>query len=383
MAKAWIFQERKQVEKHGADNATWRVGWIDPEGRRKSKGCGSGKLGIKTARKLRQKIEAELLEGTYKRSNDKKTWEDFRHDYDRRILAGMLPQSARCVRDALNRFERVIKPKYMKSIKTTIIDDFIAERKTERGKHKEELISPASVNKELRHLKHVLRIAHEWGDLNEVPRFHMLKEPGKEPTFITGEHFTAVYTACDKATLPAAQPYPAADWWRGLVTMAYMTGWRIGDLLALRRNDVDLDKATALSRAENNKGKRDERVNLHPVVVEHLKRLAGFDPCMFPWKHNLRRLYAEFARIQEAAGIKLPCDKGHEHTRFCHVYGFHDFRRAFATVNAKKLSPDDLQLLMRHKSYLTTKKYINMVSRLEEAVAVLHVPDVLKKVNGG
>jgi integrase len=65
------------------------------------------------------------------------------------------------------------------------------------------------------------------------------------------------------------------------------------------------------------------------------------------------------------------------------VYGFHDFRRAFATVNAKKLSPDDLQLLMRHKSYLTTKKYINMVSRLEEAVAVLHVPDVLKKVNGG
>jgi hypothetical protein len=37
---------------------------------------------------------------------------------------------------------------------------------------------------------------------------------------------------------------------------------------------------------------------------------------------------------------------------------------------------------MRHKSYLTTKKYINMTRQVDEAVNVLHVPDVLKTAMG-
>jgi integrase len=72
----------------------------------------------------------------------------------------------------------------------------------------------------------------------------------------------------------------------------------------------------------------------------------------------------------------------HEHTPFCHVFGFHDLRRAFATMNADKLSPDALQALMRHKSYQTTQVYINMARQMDAAVASLHVPDVLKKTGG-
>jgi hypothetical protein len=33
---------------------------------------------------------------------------------------------------------------------------------------------------------------------------------------------------------------------------------------------------------------------------------------------------------------------------------------------------------MRHKSYLTTQRYINMARQMKTAVASLHVPDVLK-----
>jgi hypothetical protein len=33
---------------------------------------------------------------------------------------------------------------------------------------------------------------------------------------------------------------------------------------------------------------------------------------------------------------------------------------------------------MRHKSYTTTQRNINMASQLDEAVDALHVPDVLK-----
>ena len=87
----------------------------------------------------------------------------------------------------------------------------------------------------------------------------------------------------------------------------------------------------------------------------------------------------QFHRIQEAAGIKLPCRHQHEHTLYCHAYGFHDLRRAFATMNADRLTGDALQALMRHKSYQTTQVYINMARQMDAAVAGLHVPDVLKK----
>jgi integrase len=109
---------------------------------------------------------------------------------------------------------------------------------------------------------------------------------------------------------------------------------------------------------------------------------------VFPWNHNRRTLDTEFHRIQLAALVKkpdgtegrihLPCDESHEHTEACHVYGFHDLRRAFATMNADKLTPDALQALMRHKSYQTTQVYINMARQMDAAVASLHVAEIRK-----
>jgi integrase len=155
-----------------------------------------------------------------------------------------------------------------------------------------------------------------------------------------------------------------------------MTGWRIGELLAFRREDLNVKKGLAIIWHEDNKGKRDERINLHPIVLEHIAKLKGFGVTVFTWRQDSKTLHAEFARIQEAAGIRLPCRQAHDHTRFCHVYGFHDLRRAFATMNASRLTGDQMQKLMRHKSYQTTQKYINMTTQLSEAVAKLHVPKV-------
>jgi hypothetical protein len=48
-------------------------------------------------------------------------------------------------------------------------------------------------------------------------------------------------------------------------------------------------------------------------------------------------------------------------------------------MNATRLTPDALQALMRHRSYQTTQVYINLARQVDDAVNVLHVPDVLKK----
>jgi integrase len=104
----------------------------------------------------------------------------------------------------------------------------------------------------------------------------------------------------------------------------------------LEWDDVNLETGMAITRASNNKGKRDEIVRLHPTVIQHIEPLRTFHPNVFPWERTQMAMDREFHRIQNEAGIHLPCiiQREHDCTPTCHLYGFHDERRAFATMNA-------------------------------------------------
>ncbi len=210
--KAWVYQDDKQVKKRGTESASWYVGWIDPEGKRRCKSCGVGAAGKKNADKLCAKVSAELLTGTYQRA-DLKTWKEFREEYEAKIMAGMDGPTRRLTVEALDAVERLVKPVKVGAIKTQTIDQFIRERSAEPGKKKNSLLSPATVNKYLRHLRAVLTVAKEWGYLKERPRFRMVKEKKKLISFITGEHFAAIYAAHEHARKPADLPnVTPADW---------------------------------------------------------------------------------------------------------------------------------------------------------------------------
>jgi integrase len=381
MSSAWIYQDDKQVKKVGEAKASWYVGWLDPDGKRRCKSCGPGEQGHRDAEKLCKKRESELNTETYK-TKSTVLWDDFVQEYTERILDGLEPRTRLCATDALAHFKKHVRPVKVYYLDTPSIDLFISKRRGDRGKKPGSKVSPATINKDLRHLKAALRVAVEWGYLPKVPRFRMEKVGKKLVRYVTPEHFAAIYRACDTATMPKGLPFPAVDWWRGLFVFAYMTGWRISEILALARTELDLDNGYALTLYEDNKGDRDDRVKLHPVVIDHLKKLACFEKTVFPWLHDRSTIELQLDRIQTAAGIDLPCQRKHQHTPACHKYGFHDFRRAFATMNATRLTPDALQALMRHKSYLTTQVYINMARQLDEAVNVLHVPEVLDKAAG-
>ena len=164
-----------------------------------------------------------------------------------------------------------------------------------------------------------------------------------------------------------------------MLVFLYMTGWRVSEPLAHRKDDLDLEAGTEITRTDDNKGRRDELVPLHGVVVEHLRKIVSFEPVAFPWPHNRRALWEQFAKIQEEAGIRLTCPKEgkHECMDACHLYGFHDFRRALATANAETLTADALPSLMRHQSYTTTQRYIKLANNLKRSAEKLFVPQGL------
>jgi integrase len=379
-SSVWIAQDTKQVKRHGTETASWYCFWIDLDGKQRCKSYGAGETGREKAEKQRSILETQLNDGTYQ-SNLKKTWAQFRQEYEEKVLAVKDVRHREEARRCLDQFQRIIKPGRMTTIRTAAVDDFVAKRRKEprfpskREKGEGQAVSPATVNKELRYLRAALRKARKWKYITETPDFEFLKEPQKLPTYVPPEHFALLYRACDHARLPIDLTCTAADWWRGLLVAAYMTGWRISALLKLRREDVDLKTGLALSRAEDNKGKRDQKVQFHPLIIEHLQRLRSFDPVFFPWNRARRLLFEEFLRIQGKADFKADSPKGH--------YGFHDLRRAFATMNADRLTPDALQLLMQHKDYQTTQRYISMARQLNPAIANLFVPDLSEKPKTG
>ncbi len=373
---AWLFQSSKDKKKLGEDKAPWSVGWRDPDGKVQSK-----KIGAKSrAEKHKRKVEGQIEAGTYEKTK-RKSWASFWEEWEEKIGPNMSVSNRDATLYAKRHFERLAKPTSLRSVTASQIDGYVAKRRLERGLRPKSTISVATVNKELRQLKAALKHAKKWKYVTEVPEFTFLKEPEKLPLYVTPEHFAAIYGACDVAKLPEDQPFPAADWWRAFVVFLYMTGWRVGEPLALKCDDLDMETGVAITRHADNKGNRDERVPLHPVVIEHLERIQSFSPAVFPWPSRREALYDQLREIQEAAGIHLVCpdSDSHECTPFCHVYSFHDFRRAFATVNAETLTADALQHLMRHKDYGTTQRYINMAHQINRSAESLHVPDVLKK----
>src|SRR5262249_23751090 len=133
--------------------------------------------------------------------------------------------------------------------------------------------------------------------------------------------------------------------------------------------------ATAFSKAQDNKGRRDQKISLHPVVVDDLRKLRSFDENVFPWAKDRRKLFAHLHRLQDTAGVKPDGGKPY--------FGFHDLRRALATMNGGRMTADALQALMQHKDYQTTQRYIAIARQLNPAVQDLFVPPVVRKAEIG
>lgn len=378
--KAWVHQLKKQIDKFGEKDAPWYVSWYDPEGKRRTKSCGTGKIGFTAATKLADTTHSQLVTGTYETCR-KKTWDQFFARYKDHVENRYDERSRKAALLSIKTFVRIAKPHYMKSINTDKVDEFIGIRRKETVENKKRgttrAVSPATVNRELRYLKASLRLASDWGFVSKMPRIRYLKPAEKLPTYVTPEHFAAMIEACKVATMPEDVPnVPAVEWWRGLLVMLYMTGWRIGQTLAIRWEDVDLDAGTAITLADHNKGRRDQETPLHPLIVKFLRPLAGsFSPTVFPWNRNERTLWAEFERIQRAATLAdgSPMPKSGKNGGW---YGFHDLRRGFATANAASMNLLELKDLMQHKSLSTTQGYINMANTLNKAVSTLFVPEL-------
>lgn len=340
------------------------VCWREPSGKQRSKTTGVGASGKKLAQKLKEKIEAEMVLGTYGETKTVK-WSDFAAEYTEKVIHGQNANTGQNNLITLGHFNRLISLQWVHQIGSRHVEEYIRLRQTEG-------VANSTINKELTNLRTMLRTAHRWGYLDRVPEIRFLRITKRIETFVSEDEFSAIYAACHVATRPDWPGTPPEDWWKAFLLFQFMTGWRVGQVLALRWDQ--LREGTILSRAEDNKGKRDVALPLHPILVEHMEQLRDSGQAkIFAFRGVTRNLDKQFCRIQREAGIK-PANKPPGKW-----YTFHDLRRGFATVNADRLDTFELQRLMQHQSITTTQRYVAMAHRLTAAVNKVSVPTIDKR----
>jgi integrase len=130
----------------------------------------------------------------------------------------------------------------------------------------EEGLKPKSINNYLTVLRKSLVVAHEWGLLQNVPMIRWMKAAKPGFDFLDFDEASRLVAAADEE-------------WRPMIVLGLKTGLRLGELRALRWEDVDLDarrlmvtQAVARGRVGTPKSNRQRWIPLCTTAVEALRR---------------------------------------------------------------------------------------------------------------
>ena len=321
---ASVRKKNSQIEKFGAAKAPWVVCWRDVNGNQKSKSFPAGERGKREAKAFADKVDAEQKLGIQSIESDV-SWARFRREYEEFKQPKVRGKTLKNTRTSLDHFERLIGPRKVSRISQRDIDRFVSLRQQEPGRYG--CVTASSVIVALKCIQTALRQAKRWKYLDEVPEFQMPRVEQRQPSYISQDEFAEMYKTCAEMTSPQFDGVDPADYWRALITFLYLTGWRVGSSLALRWDQMEeTDQGVVVySPAEQNKGKRDVQIILHPEVARHLTPLREAESAtVFP-RRDINVLSRHFVRLQQLAAIT---------PRFKHEgqwYGFHDRRDRLAS----------------------------------------------------
>ncbi|HEU0179423.1 MAG TPA: site-specific integrase [Blastocatellia bacterium] len=225
----------------------------------------------------------------------------------------------------------------------------------------ERLATPAKITKKQRGIADVQRglsllgaiftfaVENEWLTGHPFkkgkPLISMAMEPPRERVFSTDEQ-RAILQNCQTTTRRHIYP---------IVLVALDSGCRRGELLNLKWADVDLDRGTLTVLAENAKTNRKRAIDLEPITVEQLRKMAkesgGFaDQLVFGIK-------ATFQRAWHVSLKDAKVENAH----------FHDLRAtAITTWLLRGMSMPFAMARSGHADPRTFMRYVRMAEEIRE-----------------
>ena len=326
------------------NNGVWYMTWRDQTGRQHSKSTG---LKDKTlARQVAKEVEKQLALSPYgvmaQPIDVQRTWSRTVDEFCT-ARSKLRKKSIDAYRFCGTAFQTEMGDVPLVSVTTAMLERYVNARIQKK-------IAAATVNKELRHFRAILRWSHDQRYLHEVPEFRKLfvRVDLRKPSTVPNATFEALIAALGKPGLKLARQ--SAGWWKMFLRLLHWTGFRRGELLSLQWESVDLEKREVTVLAGTSKGRQDKVLPLNDALIEGLRswREACGSPSppelVFPWKNGTRQLYEEIKTIEAAAGVKHHRFKDYRSSRAC----------ALVAAGESTLLVKDW---MGHSSVVTTEKF--------------------------
>jgi integrase len=212
-------------------------------------------------------------------------------------------------------------------------------------------VAVATINRELATLRRILYLAHDWNEILAVPRIKMLK----------GERSRDfVFTHAQEKVYLAAAPQPLRD----VAILLIETGLRLGEALALKWTDIELDAANGKKLGylfvREGKSKNARRhVSLTPRAQEMLvnRSLESKSEYVFANQHSepylvtsldhLHKKLREDEKLKER--LQLPKD--------CVIHSLrHTFLTRFGEAGADAFT---IKKVAGHSSVTISERYIH------------------------
>ncbi|MCR4286544.1 MAG: tyrosine-type recombinase/integrase [Deltaproteobacteria bacterium] len=305
----------------------------------------------KLAEKIHAKVTTQIAEGKWFDVDEgrRRTFTELAEKYESTEFKEL--KSWRTVESYLNGLKKFFGPYRLSEINPALIDDFKQMRKAK--------VTPATINRQLNILKRMFNLARKrWMWIRDVPPIEMeLKADRKRTRHLSFEQYQVVLDCCE-------------DWLKGIVTVAAWTGLRQGNIVSLKRDQVNIFARTiSVDGSETKNGENLSLPIAEPALeaikeamkAHHFKSLFIF--CQKDGKPYHKRVVQKgFKAALEKAGIE--------------DFRFHDLRHCFASWNRQAgVDIDTLADLMGHKDTRMTRGYAHInqahlagaIGKLEES----------------
>lgn len=224
----------------------------------------------------------------------------------------------------------------------------IGQRKIENYKARKLAsgLSPKTVNNHLTVLRRLLSLAVEWEQLDHLPPFKWLKVPDPEFDFLDFEEAGRLVAGADEA-------------WRPMILVGLKAGLRLGELIGLRWEDVDLVAGRLMVRRAVARGiigtPKSGRSREIPTSDELLRALKGH-----------RHLRGELVFCDADGRLLTKEECKHPLWRACkraglRLLGWHALRHTFASHLVMRGAPiKAVQEMLGHATIEMTMRYSHL-----------------------
>lgn len=226
-----------------------------------------------------------------------------------------------------------------------------------------------SINNYLGMLSKCLNCAEEWGVIKNAPRTKHLKVPPQKFRFLTEEEYNKLLEEAQKINQEFYE----------MVLFTLRTGVRVGELMALRWEDVDFDRQNITIRRSivngiigSPKSNKSRQIPLSDDIFSVIKNKKRNLKDSNIWKMETGRfsLNRKLKRACRRFGFK--------------VGGWHDLRHSFASKLANNGIPlQVIQTLLGHSDLKMTQRYAHLEPlTLSDAIKTLEPKEPLNYIFG-